>query len=132
MKTSVVYSLRSIALAVTLTFATTSAFAKHTQPPDRAAELLARFGTISVDAAGPYVEIGTFRIQVMAKLGSPSAKLPDGTWLYRSFDAEDSEAHGILVVRFVNGRVSSLSLVATAVATEMMAPTAAAAKRGSN
>jgi len=132
MKTSVAYSFRLAAVAVTLTFATASASANDTHPPDRAVELLARFGTIPVDAAGPYVEIGTFRIQVMTKLGPPSAKLPDGTWLYRGLDVENSDAHGTLVVRFVNGRVSSMSLVAPAVAMEMMAPATAPSKRAWN
>lgn len=67
-------------------------------------------GTMLVDAAGPYVEAGTFRIQVADKLGRPSAVLPDGTWLYQNFATEDGQMTGTLVVRFTKGRVTSLAL----------------------
>jgi hypothetical protein len=87
---------------------------------DRATQLLARDGTVRIAAAGPYVEIGTYRIQVVVKLGQPSAKLPDGTWLYQDRQIEGSTARGALVMRFTNGRVSSLSFVTPTVATAML------------
>lgn len=124
MKTHLAYGFRLVVFAMTFAFSIAIASAAHTHSPDRAAELLARFGTIRVDAAGPYVEIGTFLIQVMTKLGAPSAKLPDGTWFYKGRSVEDSEAQGTLVIHFVKGRVSSMSLVTPAVAAAMMKPTA--------
>jgi hypothetical protein len=96
---------------------------------DRAVQLLATNGALPVVAAGPYVELGSFRIQVSTKLGQPGARLPDGTWLYPNFNVNDSEATGTLVVRFTNHRVSGLSLVAPSVATAMTAPKPASAKR---
>ena len=82
---------------------------------DRAESLLAGRGSIPVEAAGPYVEVGTYRIQVAVKLGRPAARLPDGTWLYENFVADGSNARGTLVVRFAQGRVSSLMLATPAV-----------------
>jgi hypothetical protein len=46
--------------------------------------------------------------------------LPDGTWFYSDYSANESAAHGTLVVCFDNGRVSKLSLVSPAVATAML------------
>ncbi len=89
--------------------------AAETTSRDRAAELLARQGTVEIVAAGPFVEAGTFRVQVAAKLGQPDLKLADGTWLYHHHTIEGSSAEGTLVVRFTGkGRVSSLALVTPA------------------
>ena len=74
---------------------------------DRAAQLLARHGSVSVSEAGPYVNLGTPHVQVSVKLGRPSEILPDGAWLYRGYRVEDSAAEGVLVVRFTAGRVSA-------------------------
>jgi len=82
---------------------------------DQPARVLAETGSMPVHAAGPYVEIGTFRVQVLAKLGRPDLKFADGTWLYHGHRAENSAATGTLVVQFKNGRVNSLSLVTPAV-----------------
>lgn len=89
---------------------------------DRAAELLARQGAVAVKNAGPYVEVGTFQVQVVAKLGQPSARLADGTWLFAHYEVEESNARGTLVVRFARGRVAELALVTPAIATAMTAP----------
>jgi hypothetical protein len=86
---------------------------------DAANAQLASFGVIPVKTAGPYVEIGTLRIQVSTKLGRPSTVLRDGTWLYDSRMVERSEARGTLVVRFNGGKVSELALVTPAVALAM-------------
>ena len=102
--------------------ATTIASAKDNAPADQAAATLAQRGTVAVKKAGPYVEEGTFLIQVAVKLGVPSVKLPDGTWLYRNFQVDDSDATGTLVVRFHGGRVRDLTLVTPVVATAMMTP----------
>lgn len=82
---------------------------------DRAANLLARDGTVAVTAAGPFVEIGTFRVQVAAKLGRPDLVLRDGAWLYHHRRIDGSAAEGTLVVRFDGGRVAALSVVTPAV-----------------
>jgi hypothetical protein len=87
----------------------------HSNPADTAAALLARKGVVPVDAAGPYVERGTFRIQVSVTLGRPTAKLGEDMWLYEGRSIEGSGAVGTLVVRFKDGRVSELALVTPAV-----------------
>lgn len=83
--------------------------------PDTAAQLLARQGHVAVTNVGAFVEPGTFRIQVAAKLGQPDARLADGTWLYHRHRIADSSAEGTLVVRFLSGRVHSLTLATPAV-----------------
>jgi hypothetical protein len=122
MNTNIASVLRLAAIVATFTFATAVMSAKNTNSVDRAAELLAQHGTLNLKAAGPYVGVGTFRIWVDAKLGKPSARLPDGTWLYRGYEVKDSDARGTLVVRFEEGRVTKLSLVTRAVETAMLAP----------
>ena len=114
MKTFLTSSLRAAALASTLFVFVTTASAKNTAA-DRAEQLLARHGSVEVSAIGDYVEIGTFLIQVSVTLGAPDNKLADGTWLYSRKRIENSEAQGTLVVRFTNGRVSSLTLATPAV-----------------
>lgn len=120
---SLSHGLRVTALAATLLALPVLATAKDNgAASDRAAELLAVKGSIPVSSAGPYVQAGTFRIQVIAKLGRPDTTLSDGTLLYPNFTVDDSNATGMLVVRFTSGRVSELSLVTPAVATVMMTP----------
>jgi hypothetical protein len=115
MKTLRTSALRAAALAATL-FVLPSLFSA-TEPTaaDRAAQMLRATGRLPVQAVGPYVEIGTYRIQVSVKLGRASAVLPDGTWLYEKYVSENSAAEGTLVVRFVNGRVSELYLATPAI-----------------
>jgi hypothetical protein len=124
MNTNITSVIRIAAIVATLTVAAAGVSAKSTSSSDRASQLLAQRGAVSIKAAGPYVEVGTFRITAETKLGRPSATLSDGTWLYRNFEIKDSEANGTLVVRFTEGRVSSLSLVTRAVETAMLAPKA--------
>ncbi len=69
-------------------------------------------GALPVASVGPYVGAGTYLIQVAAKLGAPSDRLADGTWLYDGYTAGD--VTGTLVVTFANGRVLSLSLATPA------------------
>lgn len=114
MKTFLTSSLRTVALASTLFVLATAAPAKNAAN-DRAEQLLARHGSVEVSAVGAYVEIGTFLIQVAVTLGNPDHKLADGTWLYSRKRIENSEAQGTLVMRFTNGRVSSLTLATPAV-----------------
>lgn len=114
MKNLLTSSLR----AATLTLALVLASATAARAADQAARQLAATGTVVVESAGPYVGIGTYLIQVSAKLGQPSAKLTDGTWLYEGFTAGES-ATGTLVVRFNDGRVSSLSLATPAAVTAL-------------
>lgn len=115
MKTA--FLLRRVLLAAAL--AVLPAVSSSAAAPDRAAEIFRLTGRLSVPAAGPYVEIGTYRIQVSAKLGSPTARLADGTWLYSDFGAENTAAHGTLVVRFVSGRVRELYLATPATITAL-------------
>lgn len=97
-----------LAITVTLPAAAQSA-------PDTAAQLLARQGHIAVMNVGEFVEPGTFRIQVAAKLGQPDARLGDDTWLYHHRRIAGSDAAGTLVVRFAAGRVHTLALATPAV-----------------
>jgi hypothetical protein len=116
MKSTLASSARSAAIAAALLVLPAFASAKGREAKDPAGQLLALHGTVQVAAAGPYVEVGTFQIQVAVKLGRPAAKLADGTWLYPNTRVEDSDATGTLLVRFDRGRVSGLSLVTPAVA----------------
>ncbi len=110
MKTTLRTSLRLAALSLALAFVPAlSAKSEAAKPADRAAQLLATQGSIPLEAAGPYVRVGTFQVQVSAKLGRPSAALPDGTWLYDNYTIPQSSARGTLVVRFEKGRASHLS-----------------------
>jgi hypothetical protein len=117
MKNTIASALRSAALAATLL--AVPALASAIETADRAAELLTAHSTVTVSNAGPYVELGTFQIQVSTKLGRPDTKLSDGTWLYSHYQVEESRAAGTLVVRFAKGRVSELSLVTPAAAIAM-------------
>ena len=110
MKNHLVSALRLSALAATLLVLPALASATD-QPADPAATLLMVSGSVPVKNAGPFVEVGTYRIQVSVKLGQPSARLADGTWLYASHRIDDGDATGTLVVRFNRGRVSDLALV---------------------
>ena len=98
----------------------------NTAPADRAARQLALTGSVPVKNAGPYVDPGTFLIQVATMLGQPGAKLADGTWLYPDYEVTNSAATGTLVVRFKQGRVSELTLVTPAAAVAMSSPNKAA------
>lgn len=118
MKIQSVSFLRAAALVPALLVL--SSFAAAADAPDHTADLLATYGTVPVKAAGPYVEIGTYRIQVRVRLGRPYAMLPDGAYLYKNFTADDSDATGTLVIRFDHGRVSQMSLVTPAVATALL------------
>ena len=101
-------SLRTAALAAALVLSSAIAPAKDAAPADSTAQLLSTAGSVPVKAAGPYVQVGSYRIHVWARLGHPSAVTSDGTWFYRNFKAEESAANGTLVVRFDRGQVSSL------------------------
>ena len=122
MKTTLASALRTAALATTLLALPALASAMNNAATDRAAEMLAVKGSIPVSSAGPYVQAGTFRIQVITKLGRPETTLSDGTLLYPNFSADGSDASGTLVVRFNQGRVSELALVTPTVATAMVTP----------
>lgn len=112
--------LVSRALAASLLLTPALACAANSRTPDRAAEGLVTHGSIPVSSVSPYVEKGTFRIQVRTKLGRPDDVLPDGTWLYNGRRVAGSDATGTLVVRFDGGRVNSMSLVTPAAATAMI------------
>ncbi|MGC4071162.1 MAG: hypothetical protein QM760_01315 [Nibricoccus sp.] len=122
MKTTLISLLRATALVVTLAVLPSFALAKDKAVSDPAKQSLAQRGYLPVKAAGPYVDIGTFQIQVFAKLGRPAVKLADGTWLYPHFTVKDSNATGTLVVRFKEGCVSELTLVTEAIAAVLSAP----------
>jgi len=118
-----VHLLRRLSLAaVSLLGLVSIVSAKPAAPADPAVAQLARTGTVSLKAAGPYVEIGTYAIQVSTKLGKPNFSLSDGTWLYEGRAIEGSNATGTLVVKFKDGRVSDLALVTPAVAIAMRTP----------
>lgn len=103
------------ALFVTLLAFAAALPASAQSAPDTAARLLAREGHIAIANVGEFVEPGTFRIQVAAKLGQPDARLADGTWLYHRRRIAGSDAEGTLVVRFTAGRVHTLTLATPAV-----------------
>ena len=122
MKTNLSFVHPIATLAVLLMTALPAASARTSTATEIAAEQLARNGYVAINAAGPYVEVGTVRIQVMTKLGRPSATLADGTWLYQNQSVGEGDVSGTLVVRFNRGRVSGLSLVTRSVAHAMTTP----------
>lgn len=113
MKTStrIVPFPRSLVLSAMLILLPAAGAAREPGLSDPAARALARAGRLEIDAAGPYVEHGTFRIQVLATLGRPLRVLSDGAWVYPRYVVEESTAEGTLVIRFAGGRVSELTLV---------------------
>lgn len=104
--------LRSLLISLALALGSTAQASRlpASDPTDHPARLLASHGIIPVASAGPYIERGSARILVTAKLGRPSERLPDGTWLYRGYRVTDSDAAGTLVIHFLDGRVTSLGL----------------------
>src|SRR4051812_46094313 len=109
MKAIFTTSFRVATVALTLFITSSVLWSKETILPDPAARLLTGTGILPVQAAGPYVERDTLRIQVSVKLGAPTTVLPDGTWLYSHYEVKDSNATGTLAVRFnANGYVSEL------------------------
>jgi len=116
------HSLRFATLFLTAAIAWTSptVHASRAEATDLPASLLRQQGSVPIKQAGPYVERGSYRIQVLSKLGPPVEKLSDGTWLYRNYQADESEARGVLVVRFLEGRVTSLNLATPERAAEML------------
>ena len=122
MKTLLPSALRTAALVTSLLLLPLASSAKETTPRDPATELLARHGFILVKAVGLYVEVGTFLIQVSVRLGQPTARLADGTWLYENYAPENSTAKGTLIVHFVHGRVSELALATPAVVAALRDP----------
>jgi len=115
MNTILTASLRAAAFAAALLLAPAIASAN-----DTAAQQHAISGIVPVKAAGPYVQVGSYRIWVSSHLGKPSAVTSDGLWLYHGFFADETEDSGTLVVRFADGRVSQLTLVSSAVETAML------------
>ena len=112
MKMTILHTLRTAILAALLS---TSAFVPaNAATPDAALRAMSLTGSIAVKAAGPYVQVGSYRIWVSSHLGKPSVALADGSWLYNNFSADDSEATGTLLVRFNHGQVSELQLVSPA------------------
>ena len=87
---------------------------------DIVAVTLQSTGWLPVKAAGPYVQLGSYRIWVSSHLGKPAKVLPDGTWVYQGFKPEDSDAEGALLVSFKQGQVSDLRLVTPAVLTALL------------
>jgi outer membrane protein assembly factor BamE (lipoprotein component of BamABCDE complex) len=113
--------LRTATLITAFTALSALASAAEISATDSAARILVSNGFVSVQNAGPYVERGTFRIQVSTKLGRPSLALSDGTWLYHGRTVEGSSARGTLIVRFNNGRVVDLAIATPAVVAALQA-----------
>jgi len=68
-----------------------------------------------LDQAGRYVERGTPRIQVLAKLGKPAERLGEDIWLYRGMEPASGyradPSCRTLMVTFREGQVVRLQLV---------------------
>lgn len=96
-------------------------FAAQLRAETTAASSVAPAGEIAVHAVAARVPVngdtvtrGTSRVMVSMRLGSPSAVLPDGSWVYRGYtaqlDAKGRTRNGALIVRFAASLVESLSL----------------------
>ena len=108
MNTITLKTLRTTILAALLS---TSAILSANAAPDTTALT----GSVAVKAAGPYVQVGSYRIWVSSHLGKPSIVLADGSWLYNNFTSDSNGATGSLLVRFSNGQVSQMKLVSPAI-----------------
>ena len=128
MNHSIQNSFRVAASALALALLSVVTSAQAGSSADAVASAMNTTGSLTVKAAGPYVEIGSYRIWVSSHLGKPSQVLADGTWVYSRFSVNDSDVQGALVVKFAQGRVSDLRLVSPAVLTAMTAAPKAAAK----
>ncbi len=76
-----------------------------------------------VGAVGDYVERGTLRIQVLAKLGDPAERLSPDVWVYHRFEPVDGVAADrscrTLVIVFQRGAVADMKLVNHAAADQI-------------
>jgi hypothetical protein len=113
--------LRTVGVAALLSAVSSFAGPDQVATSDPAARLLSSTGFVPVQNAGPYVERGTFRVQVSTKLGRPDLVLSDGTWLYHHRLIDGSAARGTLVVRFEKGRVSDLTIAGPAIVAALQA-----------
>lgn len=87
----------------------------RTQPAaTRFAELPIDQVVARVKVNGDTVAIGTGRVLVALRLGSPNSVLPDGSWLYHGYSARPAPSsparHGSLVIRFTRSEVTALTL----------------------
>ncbi|MBI2813595.1 MAG: hypothetical protein HYX71_04875 [Opitutae bacterium] len=86
-------------------------------------ELPLREVAATVAANGDTVTVGTSRIMVSLRLGSPNTVLADGSWLYSGYTARLGESgpsrDGTLVIRFANSQITSLSLADKATITAL-------------
>lgn len=76
------------AFASVLFFLPIGAHANYSATSDPVAQRRTTSGSVAAKTVGPCVEVGSFRIWVRSKLGDPSARLPDGTWLDNNFQAD--------------------------------------------
>ena len=118
----------AVAAALSLLSVITCAQAAGNGAADPVALAMNATGSLAVKGAGPYVEIGSFRIWVSSHLGKPRHILADGSWVYQGFAVDNSDIHGALLVSFKQGRVSDLRLVSPAVLTAMLSAPKSAAK----
>lgn len=109
--------IKSIRTLTALWALPTAVFAANSAPAaDSNAAAMNATGSLTVQAAGPYIEVGSYRIWVTTHLGRPDSILPDGSWVYENFRVKDTEIRGALIVTFnAKGHVSQLNLVSPAV-----------------
>jgi hypothetical protein len=109
-------ALRSGLIALSLILASVNhAAVPESAPSDRAAAKLNLYGSVGVESVGSNVRIGASKAEVALTVGSPSQVLSDGQWIFfRDFWVDHSVAHGSLVVGFVGGKVSELTIVTPA------------------
>lgn len=117
----IISSLRSFLLLSILATAAGSAV-QAADPNVTIAQQLDLRGEIPVREAGPYVQVGSYRIWVSSHLGRPAVVLPDGTWLYRGFQVDATEVRGTLAVSFQDGRVVALKLLSSARVAALTSP----------
>jgi len=113
----IISSLRALLLLSSLAAVTSAVQASDLSAS--VASRLASQGEIPVRQAGPYIEVGSYRIWVESHLGRPASVLPDGTWLYRNYQVDDSQVGGTLAVSFHNGKVATLMLLSNARVAEL-------------
>ena len=107
-------SLLTTAALAAVVFAASSTAVRASDLDRPVSRELAATGEVAVANAGPYVEVGSYRIWVSSHLGRPSAVLADGTWLYSNYSVNDTAVSGTLAVSFSGGRVAAMKLLSPA------------------
>ncbi len=111
-------------LALIAILSLSSAFARDTgSTTDRAAKMMAQHGYLLVKSAGPTIAAGTYRTEVLLRMGKPEHITADGAWLYPNYEVKNSRINGTLIMRFQDDAISELLLIPSTASWQDSLPT---------